>query len=116
MNEKPLECTSCGKLKDYGEPHSFYDCVQYLKGVIQAKDAIIKERDINVADCWLQQGALREYYAQALDTIQAKDAQIEALVTALRAYMVWEPARTCEHDYRSQMYRKAQEAIKEATS
>ena len=81
MNEKPLECTSCGKLKDYGEPHSFYDCVQYLKGVIQAKDA-----------------------------------QIEALVTALRAYMVWEPARTCEHDYRSQMYRKAQEAIKEATS
>lgn len=41
MSEKPLECTVCSKLKDYGEPHNFYDCVQHLKGVIKAKGATI---------------------------------------------------------------------------
>jgi len=50
------------------------------------------------------------------DTLQAKDAQIEALVAALRAYMVWEPATVVEADYRTVMYRAAEAAIKEATT
>jgi len=70
MSEKPLECTSCGKLKDYGEPHNFYDCVQYLKGVIRAKDAQIGDMQASL---------------DGLDDVLAdKDEQIAALVRALR--------------------------------
>ena len=49
-------------------------------------------------------------------TLQAKDEQIEQLVAALRAYMVWEPATVVEADYRTVMYRAAEAAIKEATT
>ena len=48
-------------------------------------------------------------------TLQAKDATIEALVKALRAYMDWEPAHQNTYDYRTQMWRAAKAAIKEAT-
>ena len=42
--------------------------------------------------------------------------KLEALVAALRAYMVWEPATVVEADYRTVMYRAAEAAIKEATT
>jgi len=46
--------------------------------------------------------------------IEGKDEQIKALVTALKAYMEWEPATTLRADYRTIMYRAAEAAIKEA--
>ena len=44
----------------------------------------LRERDIDVAECNLILGVAKEHLAQALATLQAKDAQIAALVTALR--------------------------------
>jgi len=54
-----------------------------------------------------------DYYEEQL---RAKDAQIAALVTALKAYMEWEPATILRGDYRTIMYRAAEAAIEEATN